>query len=359
MTNKKEFYNISKVLSYQFVNNIIVGARGVGKTFSCKVWLLKRFINHGEQFIYLRRTLTELEEIDKEKFFSEELLDHVFNFKVENYNIEVKRYETVIKFDVEKKAYVMKITSKRVILNGKIVCYMKPLNSGVKVKGSEYEDVYSILFDEFMIDRSQSQAINYLPNEINSFLNFYFSVFRLRTGVRTFLLGNATDVNNPYYNYLNFDGNQDKRFNRFKEKEFIVEFPPHNPKDLVEEDHAFFNMIKGTEVEKTITENKYQQNYNDNIHKLSGYKNRLFSINTKDIYLTLYDVEGTVYVSDSFDKNLSAYCFDMGSIKKNVIYANRSHNVSQFIRKNYFHSNIIYDTVNTRNTFNNMVGRVL
>lgn len=360
MTDKKiEFYNPNLLLSHNYYNNIVVGARGIGKTFSVKLWLFKRFMRTGEQFIYLRRSITELDEIDKDRFFTQELIELAFDGDVNNYEITTKK-DTKITFTAKGQEWELVISSKKILLNNKIMAYMKHLKSAVKLKGSEYDGVTSILFDEFMIDRSQSQSITYLPNEMNSYFNFLYSVFRLRTNVRVFLLGNATDINNPYYNHLNFDGSQDKRFKVFKDKQFIIEFPPHNPKDLVKEDnHPFFKMIEGTDVEKTIVDNAYQEKYEDNIHKIGGFKERLFSINLNDTYLSVYDIQGVLYVSTGYDKNLGSYCFNMSSIKSGVIYANRSHPVSKMIRKNYYQSNIIYDTVTTRNTFNNIVRGVL
>ena len=71
------------MLSYNQYLNFVIGGRGIGKTFALKKYLLKRFIDKGEQFIYLRRNKSELDRIDKDKFFTTELLKQVFtNFEV-------------------------------------------------------------------------------------------------------------------------------------------------------------------------------------------------------------------------------------------------------------------------------------
>ena len=53
--DKSIFYNYDKVLSYHSMVNIIIGERGVGKSYGLKKYLLNRFKKKGRQFIYVRR----------------------------------------------------------------------------------------------------------------------------------------------------------------------------------------------------------------------------------------------------------------------------------------------------------------
>ena len=78
LTQGEKWYNPQKMLSYNQYLNFVIGGRGIGKTFAIKKYLLKRFIEKGHQFIYLRRNKSELDRIDKDKFFTTELLRQVF-----------------------------------------------------------------------------------------------------------------------------------------------------------------------------------------------------------------------------------------------------------------------------------------
>ena len=55
MSKKLSYYDYGPVLSRNAVFNMIMGARGLGKTYGAKKLVIKEFINHGNQFIYLRR----------------------------------------------------------------------------------------------------------------------------------------------------------------------------------------------------------------------------------------------------------------------------------------------------------------
>src|SRR5690606_34164833 len=56
----KNFYNYSKILSFNGTYNLLIGNRGQGKTYGMKKKCIKDGIKKGDQFIYLRRYKEEL-----------------------------------------------------------------------------------------------------------------------------------------------------------------------------------------------------------------------------------------------------------------------------------------------------------
>ena len=52
---KDIFYNPDKIISFNALLNIIIGERGVGKTYGLKTRVVKRFLNKNKQFAYIRR----------------------------------------------------------------------------------------------------------------------------------------------------------------------------------------------------------------------------------------------------------------------------------------------------------------
>ena len=77
------------------------------------------------------------------------------------------------------------LSTTKIILNGKIVCYLKSLSTWVDLKGSEYDEVMNIMYDEVLIDPTSNKR--YLDNEVEALLNFIFSVFRRRDGCHAYL----------------------------------------------------------------------------------------------------------------------------------------------------------------------------
>ena len=84
--NKIFYYTLQRVLSFNSLINIIIGERGVGKSYTCKKHVINRFIKKNEQFVYLRRYKTELKS-SVPKFFDDIIANNEFpeaKFKVKN-----------------------------------------------------------------------------------------------------------------------------------------------------------------------------------------------------------------------------------------------------------------------------------
>lgn len=54
------YYDYHKILSYNAFINILIGERGVGKTYGASKMVINKFIKKHEQFAYIRRYKPEL-----------------------------------------------------------------------------------------------------------------------------------------------------------------------------------------------------------------------------------------------------------------------------------------------------------
>ena len=54
------YYDYNKILSYNAFINILIGERGVGKTYGASKMVINKFLKKGEQFAYIRRYKPEL-----------------------------------------------------------------------------------------------------------------------------------------------------------------------------------------------------------------------------------------------------------------------------------------------------------
>lgn len=54
------FYDYQKILSYNAMINILIGERGVGKTYGATRFVISQFLKKREQFCYIRRYKPEL-----------------------------------------------------------------------------------------------------------------------------------------------------------------------------------------------------------------------------------------------------------------------------------------------------------
>lgn len=176
--NNNIFFNVNEVMQYDALVNMIYGARGIGKTYSFLEWAIEHYEETGQGTIYLRRYKAELSEFDT-------ILNTIINNN--------EKIKTEIKLG-KKKEY---IDAK----NNKIIFKGMVLSKGITKKSSDFSNFDTIIFDEFIIDKSNYQ---YIPDEFLAFHNFIETVSRLReltsnTTVKTYMLANSASRNNPYF----------------------------------------------------------------------------------------------------------------------------------------------------------------
>jgi len=188
--NKSIFFDIKSILKYDCLINMIYGTRGIGKTYSALKYALENFKETKMATIYLRRYKDELSGFNTDA--SKNILRPLILNELVN--------ENDLKFKTRKDIhYIIDKKSDKAILIG------LPLSKAVILKSNDFSDVNFVIFDEFIIDKSN---YNYIPDEFKSFINMIETITRMREttqGVITpvVMLANSASRNNPYF--LNFD----------------------------------------------------------------------------------------------------------------------------------------------------------
>lgn len=159
---------------------MVVGARGVGKTYG----LMKYCLQNHRKFIYLRRLKSQLEQC------------------ANNAGNPFKKINTDLSLHITPKG-----TQGNVIFSDgeDDIALGVALSTVANVRGFDYSDFDLILFDEAIASDGE-RPINH---EFSAFLNFYETVNRNRelTGqkpVQAVLLGNANRLTNPYFSGWHF-----------------------------------------------------------------------------------------------------------------------------------------------------------
>ena len=280
------YFELQPVLSYNALLNFIVAERGVGKTFSTKKFCINDYLKNGNQFVYIRRYKSELENA-MEGFFSQ--LQDAGIFRDLNFEIKTSK-KSITKF----------------LCNGQIIGYAIPLSIANILKSSSFSRVKNIMFDEFMIDNG---TYHYLRNEVVQFLDVIETVARLRD-VRVFLLGNAISITNPYFNFFDLTLPYNSQFKTFKAYR------------KVKKESRFGKLIEGTEYAKYAIDNEFLRDSKSFIAKRSKSA-RVFSTiiangNKYGIWRDWH--EGFIFVSDKFDpSNPCVFAFDINEHNENTI----------------------------------------
>lgn len=125
-----DFYNPTKILSYNRPYCISLGVRSIGKSTGFAIHIVLDFIKNKHQFVYMRRTMDEL------KSTAPSALNNAIRI-INSYYKEPK----VQSFRFEKNTYY---------INDEVAGYAVPLSLEQKFKSIDYSDVYWVIYDEFL-----------------------------------------------------------------------------------------------------------------------------------------------------------------------------------------------------------------
>ncbi len=183
-------YNPNTIITKGRGLNMVIGARGFGKTFGFKLFTAKRFIktikhDRPEQFMYVRITKKQ---IDRIKDYWGTVGDVINKDSKEVHEFTFKGDECLI--------------------DGKVAGYVVALSDYLSYKGQEYPNVKYIILDEFLDTEGWVRKIK--PPE--ALLNLSDSVFRERTDTQIFCLSNAVKLINIYFDYFNIKIDERKQF---------------------------------------------------------------------------------------------------------------------------------------------------
>ena len=270
------YWDINRCLSYNCLFNFIVGARGVGKTYGAKRFVIKKFLQNQEQFVYVRRYKDELKKM--KRFFDDiEREFHTTEFKVSQPNF---------------------------IINDEVAGTYMPLSTAKIEKSTPFPRVKTIIFDEFILDKGTH---HYLPDEVTNFLELYSTVARDRD-VRVLFLSNALTQTNPYFLY--FDVHLPYGKNIYAKNDILIEMVVDEEYKQHMEQTLFGKMIAGTEYGNYNMGNEFLRDDSTFIEKKPDTVVYSFTMKYKDTYYGVWVDRMTGYLYVSYDVDSSNnYCY--------------------------------------------------
>lgn len=293
------WYDPTKIKSYNKTLNFIIGGRGIGKTYSFKKDAINRFKKKGKQFFYLRRHKSDMKKI---KTF---LNDQIANFPDDEFKITGGSEFTIF------------------TINGLEMGYAMPLSVYAGLKSSAYVDVDTIIMDEFIPEKGAYNS--YIPNEVEILLNIVDSLLREREG-HVYLLANNASIVNPYFSYFQINPNINKEFNTFNDNEstqqIIVQICHGEYKKGSKEKSGFRKVISGTRYGE-YNEGKFAYDTDDFIRKKSSESEYICTLYYDGIYYGVWcDFnDGNIYINQQINKEYG-YCYSLGkNHKENMILA--------------------------------------
>lgn len=308
--NTDIYYNGQTLLSKNALINFIIGERGNGKTYFFKKWCIKDFLRKGNEFVWLRRYDTELDDIGL--FFND------VGKEFPNHEFEVKGG----KFYIDKK----------------VAGYYFPLSKAITKKSIPYPNVSKIIFDEFLITKNN---YHYLSKEVESFLDAVETIGRLRD-VRCFLIANAISEINPYFVFFNIK--LEGRFTRIGD--ILVERTDSADYREVKRETRFGKLISKTSYGKYAIDNEFVNDNHEFIEKRTEFARNIFniSINNKLIGIWIDYKVGKVYASFKYNPEMVTICLTNEEMKPNYLMLNSRSNNLKMLKNAISYGYLYYES---------------
>ncbi len=312
MANDNIFFDADRTLSHNRLFNWVIGARGVGKTFNSLEYAIRRYKKGKGQFIYLRRFKEEIKNTKMEKLFSplerEGVVEHV------DYN----NGAFYLKDELEPCGYAFGLSSTE--------------------KSMALPDVSLIIFDEFLIEKGYKR---YLNDEVETFLNFYETVARMRD-VPVLFLSNAVSFYNPYFVYFDLTTPFNSEFK--KKGEHLVQLVKSEKYTEVKKQTRFYDIIGDTRYAEYSVENKPLYDYNrKQVGRKSNKAINLFNIKTEQgVYGFWSDFANQLfYISNDYDEKIVTYSLHT-SVHDNDDILLKGNNYHMKLFKDVFYKGLLY-----------------
>ena len=332
MSNMK-YYSFKKILGYNSKFNFVIGARGLGKTYGAKEFVIKRAIRNGDQFIYLRRYSTELK--GRGTFFAD--IAHAFpnhDFRV---NGQLAEMASASSRNDKKREW-------------QTIGYFAQLSNALTQKSVAYPNVKTIIYDEFIIDKG---LIQYLPNEAKAFLDFYSTVDRWKDKTRVLFLANSVSLTNPYFIEWNIKPDQLGEFVRLADGFIACHFAESAEFATAVYQTAFGKFIKGTEYADFAVESEFKDGHARMLGIKPSAAEHYANIETKGGRFSVWvDYLGPIYYiqekcpNSGINFTLLPEFMDSGKV-----FLQYSDQFMQMLRAAFRNGRISFDGPRSRNTF--------
>lgn len=282
--DKSIWYNPDRIISFNALLNLIIGERGCGKTYGLKTRAVRRFINKGKQFAYIRRYETDLAEsvgnTEDNKFFE-----------------QIKNEFPNSTFKITKNKKVRKL-----YIDNKICGYALPLSASDSLKSSTYENVDMIIYDEFQLKEGSTQ--HYLRNEPEIILDLIETIGRLRD-IRVYCIGNAVSSTCPLMAYFDLTLPYNTDIKLFKNGTIAVEYIKNEKYREVKKASRFGQLIDGTKYGKYAIDNEFITDSKSFIKKKDNNAKFYFIlyVNGKTYGVWRDFKNQLMYISNDYDPN--------------------------------------------------------
>lgn len=323
---------------------MVVGARGIGKTYGLRLQFIRDYIKDGFRFVELTRHQKQLPDFTS-SYFSR--------------IIENNEFEDYVFKTTNKHAYIAERADKP---KWEVCGYFGAMTAAQDMKKQTFSKVKRILLDEAIIDKRIDRYHRYLANEFSVLANIVDSVSRERPDTkyslrpRIYLLGNACDLLNPYFGIYGIGEEPKVGYSWHAGKTMLL----HYIKDTEYAQAKNANTVAGRMLDNTLdgliaSSNEFLRQSNDFVYEKP--KHAKFQMGVvyleKQYGIWVDDKEGYYYINRKIPKNTNRPIFALTASdnKVNYIAAKKAETALKGFTELYYLGIVRYETALVKTEF--------
>lgn len=341
-----DYYDWEKTLSYDADVTMVIGPRGIGKTFGLRKQCIRDFLRDGSRFTEIVRFKNELSDVSDGYYNRLERLPEFADYM----------FRTDARYGyIARKPENSKIKPKWELIN-----YFVALSEGQKKKKKTFDKVRRLIFDEAVLERTDRYH-RYLGNEFGVLANLVDTVSRERADTegirpRVYLLGNACDLSNPYF--AAYGVGTDLHFGKrwYAGKTFLLDYvePGQYSIDKAEKTVAG-RMFSHTAAGRVAIGNEFYRENAEFVHKKPKRAKFSFGVvlNGRKFGIWLDSMEGYYYVTFKIPKNTGkpVYSLTREDASINYVAASRLSGVMNYVQEMFWYGILRYDSEEAQTAF--------
>lgn len=346
-----QFYDWHKTLSYDADVTMVIGPRGVGKTFGLRKQCIKDFLKDGSRFVEVVRFKAELSGV----------ADGYFNRLQDLPDFEDYIFKTDARYGyIAKQPPKQEEGEKKQKPDWYLLCYFIALSDAQRMKKRTFDKVRRIIFDESILE-SSDRYHNYLPNEFGTLANLVDTVSRERADTasirpRLYLLGNACDLSNPYFSAYGVGTDLKYGYRWYARKTFLfhyVESGEYGREKLT--GTVAGRMMQGTSAAKIAIDNEFVGTNSEFVKRKPSRAKFSFGIKCNGKQFGIWcDMQGGLYfVTTTIPNNTEKpiYALTAEDNRINYIAARSANKTLSYFKEIYYMNMLRYQTVQVKRDF--------
>lgn len=309
-----KYYDYTRVLSYNAFISMVIGGRGIGKTYGFKKLVINDYLRHRREFIYLRRFKTELKGVSS--FFTDiapDFPDYVF--RMNGHLAQIKRADAAKEDPWE------------------TFGYMVALSNAASKKSIAYPHVHRVGYDECLMGKGMT---HYLPGEFNAFLEFLSTVDRNQDRVQCLMLSNNVDIANPYFLEFNITPHIGE-IRRYRDGLVVVDFPRGEEYAEYARKSKLGRLTAGSDYERYAIDNEAIAGESAYIGRKTPKAAYVASVIHENISFSIWHdpMQMTWYVSNKVVRDPTVYALTINEATEGSIIIDNTHAIIGMMKTAY------------------------